>query len=426
MADLTFTEPSRTGRYAKVLLIGEAGSGKTHAALTFPKCAVIDAEGSIGWFADRFDFVSVPTKSYRDVTNLIGQVRAKRVPCETLVIDSLTTIYSGLVNAASADREDLRPLDWGRIKRKFSQLLDELYHTLPVHVVCIGWVKAEYAKPGDVVGGKTIRENDMIRTGETFDGDRKAMHAFDFVFKLHAANGKHSATVLKSRSGALHEGQKIENFSWQTIKDIIPTSGAAPTPGMTDDEQIARDREPATGASTATDKKDASPTRSKRPAAKDAPESASAAETAEARFRRTVGEVYGRLGAERASKDIEVHRSVLERVAQAVGVEKAPARFTEFSQAQIDAFLAGEPAANAVAEPEAGKPAVTATAGKSVDSLLRERIAALGCSESEIQDVCGLVTLGSHLGIRYELASLTGEELEAVLAELAQHTTVPA
>jgi len=98
-------------RRAKVLLIGEAGSGKTHAALTFPNPAVIDAEGSVDWFADRFKFKAVATKSYSDVRDLIRSVREGHVPCETVVIDSLTTIYNGLINAASAQRDDLRPLE---------------------------------------------------------------------------------------------------------------------------------------------------------------------------------------------------------------------------------------------------------------------------------------------------------------------------
>src|SRR5580692_6596927 len=122
---LSFAEPQADAiPYAKILLLGEAGSGKTHAALTFPSPAVIDAEGSAGWFADRFKFKSVPTKSYRDVCDLVRQVCANPDGRETIVIDSLTTIYNGLVNAAteqriSAGSDDLRPLDWSRIKRKF-------------------------------------------------------------------------------------------------------------------------------------------------------------------------------------------------------------------------------------------------------------------------------------------------------------------
>jgi len=240
---MTFTKSKTASRFAKVLLIGDAGSGKTHAALTFPKPAVIDAEGSIDWFADRFDFVSVPTKSYKDVTALVQSVRNGQVKCDTLVIDSLTSIYNGLLNAASSEREDLRPLDWGRIKRKFSQLLDELYHQLPTHVVCVGWIKPEYAKPGDNVNGKVVGANDLVKLGETFDGDRKAMYAFDFVFRMEAKGGKHFATVVKSRSGKLTEGQRIENFSFATIKALLP-KGDAPAPrGMTDEEQIERDQD---------------------------------------------------------------------------------------------------------------------------------------------------------------------------------------
>jgi hypothetical protein len=238
---LTFQKVKPAARRAKILLLGDAGSGKTHAALTFPKPAVIDAEGSINWFADRFDFVAVPTKSYQDVQAIIAQARNGALPGETLVIDSLTSIYNGLLNAASSQREDLRPLDWGRIKRKFSTLLDELYHTLPMHVVCIGWIKPEYAKQGDIVNGKPVSASDLIKIGETFDGDRKALYAFDFVIKMEVIKGKHFGTVMKTRSGALQTGARIENFSWKTIEPLLG-SGEITYKGMTDEEQVEHDR----------------------------------------------------------------------------------------------------------------------------------------------------------------------------------------
>lgn len=246
MTALAFKPVAPQLRRAKVLLLGEAGVGKTHAALTFPKPAVIDAEGSIDWFADRFKFIAVPTKSYADVRDLLGNVRNGQTKCETIVIDSLTSIYNGLVNAATIERQkngsdDLRPLDWGRIKRKFSSLLDELYHQLPVHVVCVGWIKPEYAKPGDRINGKTVSANDLVKIGETFDGDRKTLYAFDFAFKILGNDGKKTrAQVLKSRSGMLTQGQVIENFSWETLKALLP-AGETTYHGMSDDEQEQRD-----------------------------------------------------------------------------------------------------------------------------------------------------------------------------------------
>ena len=238
---MQFTKSQKTTRRAKVLLIGEAGSGKTHAALTFPKPAVIDAEGSIDWFSDRFDFLSVNTKSFSDARDLLTQVRRGSVDCETVVIDSLTSIYNGLLLAASLQREDLRPLDWGRIKRKFSSLLDELYFKTDKHVVCIGWIKPEYARPGQIVNGVEVKASELVRIGEVFDGDKKTNHAFDFIFKIESNDGKNTrATVVKSRSKELVAGQIIPNFSFQTIKNILPVGNTVAT-GMSDEEQIQKD-----------------------------------------------------------------------------------------------------------------------------------------------------------------------------------------
>jgi hypothetical protein len=214
-------------RRAKVLLIGEPGVGKSHVSLTFPKPAVIDAEGSA--------------------------VREGKVPCDTLIIDSLTSIYNSLVNQATLERQtkspsnpypsdDLRPLDWGRIKRKFSSLLDELYHKLPCNVVCVGWIKPEYAKEGDVVGNKTVKANEMVKVGEQFDGDRKTMYAFDFVIKVLSNDGKRTkAQVVKSRAGGLKAGQVVEDFGYKTFQKLMP-QGEETYTGMTDEEAQERDR----------------------------------------------------------------------------------------------------------------------------------------------------------------------------------------
>lgn len=248
MSKLQFAPVAPATRRAKVLLIGEAGTGKTHAALTFPKPVMIDAEGSADWFSDRFAFSAVNTKSYTDVSDLLKQIRNGGVPCETVIIDSLTSIYNGLVNAATEARlagpypsDDLRPIDWGRIKRKFSTLLDELYHKLPVNVVCIGWIKPEYAKPGDIVNNQAVKQNDLVKVGEVFDGDRKTAYAFDFVFKIEGNDGRRTrATVIKTRSGLLQAGQVIPDFSWKTVAALLP-KGAATATGMTDDEATASD-----------------------------------------------------------------------------------------------------------------------------------------------------------------------------------------
>jgi hypothetical protein len=239
---MKFEDVKPQARRAKVLLIGEAGTGKSHAALTFPKPVVIDAEGSIDWFADRFTFKAVATKSYSDVRDLVRQVREGRVDCETLVIDGWTTIYNGLINVASGSGEnDLSPRDWGRIKRKNSSVLDELYHKLPVHVVCIGWLGAEYAKAGTVVRGQVVKPNDMVQIGEKLDGDKKTAHAFDFIFKLLGNDGQRArALVMKSRSGGLKNGQIIEDFSWKTIEPLLG-HGDRTYVGMTDEEAAERD-----------------------------------------------------------------------------------------------------------------------------------------------------------------------------------------
>lgn len=240
-----FAKATKKAWKAKVLLFGDSAVGKTHASLTFPKPAVIDAEGSADLFVDRFDFQVSATKSVSEARSLVDDIKAGRVECDTIVIDSLTSFYNTLLNAASIGKDDgtMLPADWGKVKRTFSRLIDELYYKLDKHVVCTAWSKPEYAKKGDVVNGRDVGANEMIKLRDMPDCDKKVEHAFNLVFRMENVNGKRFATCTKSQYKAIKQGDRFPDFSWSTLKDLFDSyAGAADTTGETEEDAAVRDQ----------------------------------------------------------------------------------------------------------------------------------------------------------------------------------------
>lgn len=240
---LAFAPASKQPRFAKVLLIGNAGKGKTQAALSFPSPVVIDTEGGTGWFADKFAFNVAHTKSVKEVKKLLDDVQRGAVKCETIIIDSLTSLHNTLLSAGGQHTKDgaLSMREWGVLKKEERMLMDRLY-LLPFHVVCTGWLKEEYAKPGDTVGGKTVGQNDLVKIGETIDFDKKALHAFDFIFKMDTAEDKtFFATCVKARGDRFKFGQRIANFSWSAIEGFFDTAESADMEGQNEGDAAATD-----------------------------------------------------------------------------------------------------------------------------------------------------------------------------------------
>ena len=72
--------PPKGNPYAKILVIGDAGAGKTHFGMTFPDPYFIDTEGGVGFFANRFQFKDVHTRSYADIMDTLKYFEKNGVP----------------------------------------------------------------------------------------------------------------------------------------------------------------------------------------------------------------------------------------------------------------------------------------------------------------------------------------------------------
>lgn len=193
----------------KVLLYGPSGCGKTTAALTFPRCAVIDTEGGTDLYAGRpgiapFHVLRVKTASeVEQALTFIEQDRGKTF--DTLVIDPVTVIYDVAKSAAerASKSGDMSYREWASVNNKMKALYTRLTN-LPVHVVATAREAVEYEGSG----------TSLRKVGVKPDADKALVYVFDFVVRLTADR---VGLVEKSRGLELAQGGRVERVTWSAF-----------------------------------------------------------------------------------------------------------------------------------------------------------------------------------------------------------------
>jgi hypothetical protein len=205
-----FKPAAQTARYLKVLLFGGPGSGKTRAALSFPGCAVVDAEGGTTLYRGRpgiAPFLVMDAKTLSELESAVDFIEAdKGKSVKTLVIDPISVFYKVQreATAKTNKRGEMGFREWGKLNMRMGTLYTRLTN-LPCHVVVIARETTEYEGTGD----------DMRRVGMKPDSDGQMAYIFDFVVHLQA---DHTGRVVKSRGAELGEGQRLKSVSWETFE----------------------------------------------------------------------------------------------------------------------------------------------------------------------------------------------------------------
>lgn len=212
MARNPFEPAKPVSRKLKVGFFGPSGSGKTYAALTFPRVAVIDAEGGTDLYAGRkgiAPFMVMRTKTVTELREAIAWVKADNgKTIDTLVIDPITVFYEVLkeATARAAKNGDMGFREWAKVNNTMKAVYNELT-SLPVHVIVIAREATEYEGTG----------NDLKKIGTKADADKSLTYMLDFVLRF---NPDHSATVMKSRGSDLGERQRIQAVTWDVFAGL--------------------------------------------------------------------------------------------------------------------------------------------------------------------------------------------------------------
>ena len=199
--------PKEIPRRLKLLLYGQAGVGKTMAAIQMPCPYIIDAERGTDHYGDMIEASGGAVFQTTAMAEVIGEVRSlttEEHPYRTLVLDPVTPVYQDLLD----ESEKRVGSEWGRHygeANKAMKRLANLVMALDMNVIVTAHAKALY---GDA----------MKQVGQTFDGWKRLDYLFDLVLELERRGKKRVAKVVKTRIGAFPDGDVFE-WSYDAIAD---------------------------------------------------------------------------------------------------------------------------------------------------------------------------------------------------------------
>jgi len=185
-----------TTDYARALIIGEMGSGKTHFANTFPKGFWIDTDYGMSTTKDSMTAKTAPgvrlfpgDPAYQTIMAMLNDAKSRKPPLdqyETIVLDGLTSLSRLLLWEISGGNLDPKTGgkpsydEYGSLKVRLSGIINAL-QAVPYHVVVTALTEIDK----DEVTGSYVG---LINTVGSFGKDVGAM--FDEVYYVEKRRAK--------------------------------------------------------------------------------------------------------------------------------------------------------------------------------------------------------------------------------------------
>ncbi len=202
-------KPEHVQKRLKALFFGEAGAGKTTAAIQLPQPYLIDTEKG----AENTQYVRALEKSggvlfqSNDFDEIVREVTAllsEQHPYKTLVIDPITTVYDDLIEKAEKRVGTEFGRHYGEAKKQWKRLANLLIR-LDMNVIITSHQKNLYAAGAA-----------MQVIGKTFDGPKGLDYVFDLVFEVSKRADGRVGVVRKSRVEGFPEGE-VFPFSYDEL-----------------------------------------------------------------------------------------------------------------------------------------------------------------------------------------------------------------
>lgn len=228
--------PSHVQKRLKLLMFGVAGSGKTMAALNFPKPYLIDTEKG----AENDQYIALleaqggaifQTSDFDEVYKEVVVLAYEKHEYKTLIIDPITVIYNKLLEDAEEKVGSAHGRHYGVANAKMKSLINHLMR-LDMNVVITAHAKKEYGEG-------------LIVLDQTFDAWKKLDHIFDLVLEIRYAKPDRLAIVRKTRIDAFPLDDRFA-FSYEEIKkryggDLLEKECEAVEPAKKEDvERLAQ------------------------------------------------------------------------------------------------------------------------------------------------------------------------------------------
>lgn len=242
-----FAKPESVARHLKIAVTGKSGQGKTCFGLDArnhglgPVAVLSNEAGDVHYIKhSRWGgFDRLPTQRLEEIEQAISYIEANPAAYGTLVIDTVTGIYEGLVGAKAKDDGSVNVKSWGLIKRKWRSLMARL-NNLPINIVAV------------------VHENDMVETddkgsskivGQKLDAEKTFERNPDVLLRLYLQGDKLTARVLKDRTGTCQAGALVTDAHiglWASAIKTGPTEARVSPPEEVDADNASEvDKKPA-------------------------------------------------------------------------------------------------------------------------------------------------------------------------------------
>lgn len=232
-----FVKPEKKKEGTKFLFYGEAGSGKTPTALSFPNIALVDADSGSNFYDLSNVVVTTSALSYKDLEEDLDELEMDDElfdSIDTFVIDSISRLHETLgvamnkvaerraVNAGrEAEAEILSFREYGKMKTYYEEFYSRTvgYAKLGKNLVYI----AEQKDKTENINGEIRKVGVMPNAQKDIEFD------FDVVVRTFqeesVIDGKKvyspKGVVLKDRTGTFKVGDVIDKPHYDLWKDAI-------------------------------------------------------------------------------------------------------------------------------------------------------------------------------------------------------------
>lgn len=228
---------SQVGKKFKLCMYGGTGTGKTIAALTFPKPAYIDMEGGVDWYIGRqiipeqnSDFLLLQTESAMEVIKVIEEIKetVEKEPgkIETVVLDPISVFWDALqegflkrLQAKKGKDAEITFQHWKVIKAPYKRALTTLIN-LPVHLVIVGRESTKYK----------MAKGQLTEDGTTIQTEKDTPYIADIFLRFYKEKQKGEAAkfmceVEKDRTNMMKEGAEVEGLTFQYLLKLAEEQG---------------------------------------------------------------------------------------------------------------------------------------------------------------------------------------------------------
>jgi len=224
-------KPEAIEKRLKALFYGNAGVGKTIAAIQFPNPYLIDTEKG----AENDQYTRILKQSggvvfqTSDFDELMKEVKAlltENHEYKTLVIDPLTTLYNDLLDKSALKNGTEFGRHYAEANKQMKHLLNLLLR-LDMNVIITCHSKNEYGPNLSVLG-------------QTYDGYKKLDYLFDLVFEIQKRGKERVGIVKKTRIESFPDMESFP-FSYDEMakrygREILERDAVAQE--LADEEQV--------------------------------------------------------------------------------------------------------------------------------------------------------------------------------------------